>query len=80
MKYFEKRWKNDSKLAAYAGVLCVKASATVAGLAQSVSRLTTGWRVRGLSPGGSEIFRNRPNRSWKPTQPPVQRVTGAYWG
>jgi len=72
MKYFEKRWKKDSKLAEYAGVLYIKASATAAGLAQSVSRLTTGWRVRGLSPGGSEIFRNRSNRPWKSTQPPVQ--------
>jgi len=71
---------NNSKLAAYAGVLCVKVSATASGLAQSVSRLTTGWRVRGLSPGGSEIFRNRPNWQWKSTQPPVQWVTGTYWG
>ena len=72
MKYSEKRWKTDSKLAAYAGVLRIKASAKPAGLAQSVSRLTTGWRVRGLSPGGSDVFRNRSNYPWKPTQPLLQ--------
>ena len=27
-------------------------------------RLTTGWTVRGSNPGGGEIFRIRPDRSW----------------
>jgi hypothetical protein len=31
-----------------------------------VERLTTGWRVRGSNPGGGEIFRTRPDRSWGP--------------
>jgi hypothetical protein len=33
-----------------------------AGIAQSVQRLAKGWTVRGLKPGGSEIFRTRPDR------------------
>ena len=34
--------------------------------AQSVSRPSTGWTVRGLKPGGGEIFRTRPGRPWGP--------------
>jgi len=30
------------------------------------SSVGTGWAVRGLNPGGSEIFYNRPDRSWGP--------------
>ena len=26
----------------------------------------TGWRVRGLNPGGGEIIRTRPDRLWVP--------------
>jgi hypothetical protein len=37
-----------------------------AGIAQSVSRLATGWTVRGLNPGGGEIFRTRPDGPWGP--------------
>jgi len=37
-----------------------------AGMAQSVSRLATGWSVRGSNPGGDEIFRTSPNRPWGP--------------
>ena len=29
-----------------------------------VQRLATGWTVRGSNPGGGEIFRTRPDRSW----------------
>jgi hypothetical protein len=36
------------------------------GLAQSVQRLATGWKVRGSNPGGGEIFRTRPDRHWGP--------------
>jgi hypothetical protein len=36
------------------------------GIAQSVRRLTTGWTVRGLNPGGGEIFRTRSDRLWCP--------------
>jgi hypothetical protein len=28
--------------------------------------MATGWTVRGSNPGGGEIFRNYPNRSWGP--------------
>ena len=35
-----------------------------AGIAQSVQRLTTSWTVRGSNPGGSEIFRTRPDWPW----------------
>jgi hypothetical protein len=37
-----------------------------AAIAQSVQRLATSWTVRGSNPGGGEIFRTRPNRSWGP--------------
>ena len=33
---------------------------------QSVQRLVTGWKVRGSNPGGGEIFRTCPDRSWGP--------------
>jgi hypothetical protein len=33
---------------------------------QSVKRLATGRTVRGLNPGGGEIFRTRPERLWGP--------------
>jgi hypothetical protein len=33
-----------------------------AGIAQSVQRLATGWKVRGSNPGGAEIFRFYPDR------------------
>ena len=36
------------------------------GLEQSVQRLATGWTVQGSNPGGGEIFRTRPDRSWGP--------------
>ena len=36
------------------------------GIAQSVQWLTTGWKVRGLNPGGGEIFHIRPDRPWGP--------------
>ena len=35
-------------------------------IAQSVQRLATGWTVRGPNPGGGEIFRTCPDRSWGP--------------
>ena len=35
-----------------------------AGIAQSVWQLATGWTVRGLDPGGGEIFRTCPDRPW----------------
>ena len=37
-----------------------------AGIAQSVRRLATGWRVLGSNPGGGKIFRTRPDRPWGP--------------
>ena len=33
-----------------------------AGMAQSVKRLATGWKVRGSNPGGSKIFLTYPDR------------------
>ena len=36
-------------------------------VAQSVQRLPTGWTVRGSNPGGDEIFRACPDRSWGPS-------------
>jgi hypothetical protein len=33
-------------------------------VAQSVLRLAAGWAVRGSNPGGGEIFRASPDRSW----------------
>jgi hypothetical protein len=35
-------------------------------VAQSVYQLATGWTSRGSNPGGSEIFRTRPDRSRGP--------------
>jgi hypothetical protein len=35
-----------------------------AGIAQSVQRLATGWKVRGSNPDGGEIFRTFPDRPW----------------
>jgi len=35
-------------------------------VAQSVLRLATGWTVRGSNPGGGEILRTCPDRSWGP--------------
>jgi hypothetical protein len=35
-------------------------------IAQLVQRLATGWTVRGLNPGGGEIFRTFPDRIWGP--------------
>ena len=35
-------------------------------VAQSVQRLATGQMVRGLNPGGGEIFRTCPDRLWGP--------------
>jgi hypothetical protein len=32
-------------------------------------RLVTGWTVRGLNPGESEVFRTRPDRPWGPPSP-----------
>jgi len=37
-----------------------------AGIAQSVKRLATGWTVRSSNPGGGDISRTRPDRSWGP--------------
>jgi hypothetical protein len=35
-------------------------------VAQSVKQLATGWTVKGANPGGGEIFRTCPDRSWGP--------------
>jgi hypothetical protein len=35
-------------------------------VAQSVKRLATGWTVLASNPGGGEIFRTCPDRSWGP--------------
>jgi hypothetical protein len=51
-----------------------------AGIAQSVQRLATGWTVRRSSPGGGEIFRTRPDRTLRPTQPPITKGTGSFLG
>ena len=37
-----------------------------AGIAQSVQRLATGWKVRRLNSGGGQIFCTRPDRPWGP--------------
>jgi hypothetical protein len=43
--------------------------------AQLVLRLAMGWMVRGLNPGGGEIFHTHPDRPWGP---PSLLYTG-YW-
>ena len=35
-------------------------------IAQSLQRLATGWTVRESNPGGGEVFRTHPDRSWVP--------------
>jgi hypothetical protein len=45
-------------------------------LDQSVSRLSTGWTVRGMNPGGSEIFCTRPDGPWNPPS----FLYNGYWG
>jgi len=37
-----------------------------AGIVKSTQKLATGWTIRGSNPGGGEIFRNRPDRTWGP--------------
>ena len=39
---------------------------TRSGIAQSVWRIPTGWTVRGSNPGAGDIFRNHPDRTWRP--------------
>ena len=51
-----------------------------AAIAQSVYRLTTGWKIRGSNPGGEEIFRNIP---YRPCIPPSLLYSGYrifLWG
>jgi len=38
-----------------------------------VQPLAAGWTVRGSVPGGSEIFRTRPDRLWGPPSPLYNR-------
>jgi len=40
------------------------------------TRLATGWTVRGLNPGGGEIFRISPDRPWGP----LSLRTGSFPG
>jgi hypothetical protein len=47
--------------------ICDGAWHSVGRVAQSVSRLATGWTVRGSNPGGGEIFRTCPDRPWGPS-------------
>ena len=42
--------------------------------------LCVGVTVLGSNPGGSEIFRTRPDRPQGSTQPPVQEVPGFFPG
>ena len=39
---------------------------SVCRVAQTVQRLATGWQLRGSNPGGGEIFRTCPDRTWGP--------------
>jgi hypothetical protein len=41
----------------------------MAGIAQAVQLVGTGWTVRGSNPGGGEIFRTRSDRPWVPRSP-----------
>ena len=45
-----------------------------AGLALSVYRLATGWRVRGSIPGEGRDFTHLSRPALRPTQPPIQWV------
>ena len=40
-----------------------------------IMRLVTGWTVRGMNPGGDEIFRTRPDRHWSPSS----LLHSGYW-
>jgi len=42
---------------------------TVGRVAQAVQWMATGWTVRGSNPGGGEIFRTCPDRTWGPPSP-----------
>jgi len=42
----------------------VRLDINLAGTAQSVQRLATGWTVLWSNPGGGRIFRTRPARPW----------------
>jgi hypothetical protein len=44
-------------------------------IAQSIYRLATRWTVRGSNPGGSEIFRTRPDPPWGPPS----LLFNGYW-
>ena len=49
-------------------------------MAQSVQRLATGWKVRGLNPGGGRDFPQSSRPALRPTQSPIQRVPGSFPG
>jgi hypothetical protein len=47
---------------------------------KSVWPFATGWTVRELDPGGGNIFHNRPDQTWGPTQPPIQWLPDLFPG
>ena len=57
-------WCRDSPLPI---TVCVYSKlAAWDGIAQSVQRIATAWRVRGSNLDGDKIFRTRPDRPWEP--------------
>jgi hypothetical protein len=50
------------------------------GIAQSVQRLATGWKVWASNPGGGRDFPHLSRPALRPTQPPIQWVLGPSRG
>jgi hypothetical protein len=68
-------WLSDSAAICGCSVIFLAYLTMWAGVAQSISRLATGWTVWGSNPGGGEIFLIRLDRPWGPPS----LLYNGYW-